>query len=101
MYTKWTLFTILLITACITQAPARGQGLSGTAEVPGETLTQGVSPGIRITGTNAGQVGRYEKFEVWYDLERVEIENPYDPEDIDVYALFTAPSGREIRINGF
>ncbi len=101
MNTKWTLFTILLITACITQAPARGQDFSGTSEVPGETLTQGVSPGIRITGTNAGQVGRYEKFEVWYDLERVEIENPYDPEDIDVYALFTAPSGREIRINGF
>lgn len=59
------------------------------------------SPVIRITGTNATKVKKYEKFEVLLDLENVEIENPYDPEDIIVNALFTAPSGQIIRINGF
>jgi hypothetical protein len=28
-------------------------------------------------------------------------ENPFDPEDIDVYTTFTTHSGKEIRINGF
>ncbi len=58
-------------------------------------------PGISVTRVNTTTVGRYEKFELWLDLHNVEIENPFDPADIDVYALFTAPSGREIRINGF
>ena len=59
------------------------------------------SPVVKITRTNARTVKKYEKFEVWIELDHVEIDNPYDPDDIDVYALFTAPSGREIRINGF
>lgn len=78
-----------------------GELFFGSEEVSGETFTPGISPGIRISGTNTDRVGKYEKFEVWLDLERVGIDNPYDPADIDVYAIFTAPSGREIRINGF
>jgi hypothetical protein len=70
-------------------------------EVHGETYIPGVPPMVTITGTNTGTVKKYEKFEVLPDLGRVGIDNPYDPEDIDVYALFTAPSGRQIRINGF
>jgi hypothetical protein len=31
----------------------------------------------------------------------VDYENPFNPEEIDLYAIFQAPSGKEIRINGF
>ncbi|MGW8315036.1 MAG: DUF5060 domain-containing protein [Bacteroidales bacterium] len=78
-----------------------GEEFFGSEEVSGETFTAGLAPEIRILTTNTGRVGKYEKFEVWIDMDRVGIANPYDPEDIDVYALFRAPSGREIRINGF
>jgi hypothetical protein len=67
----------------------------------GETYIPGKSPVVKISGTNTSRVKKYEKFEVNFDLENVGIENPYDPEDIDVYALFTAPSGKRISINGF
>lgn len=66
-----------------------------------EASTWDVSPEIRIAGTNATKVPRYEKFEVYPVLENVSIGNPYDPDDIDVYAEFTSPSGKVIRINGF
>ncbi len=78
-----------------------GEEFFGSGEVSGETFTLGLGPEIRILDTNTERVGRYEKFEVFLDMDRVGIANPYDPEDIDVYARFTAPSGREIRINGF
>jgi len=45
-------------------------------------------------------VGLYEKFEVRIDLTAT-YANPYDPEEIDVQALFTSPSGRQWPIWGF
>ena len=78
-----------------------GEVFFGSREVSGETFIPGEVPEIRVTGTNTTTVGKYEKLEVWFEMENVGIANPYDPEDIDVYALFEAPSGREIRINGF
>ncbi len=68
---------------------------------PGESFASANAPVITISGTNAATVKKYEKFEVSLNLENVGIENPYDPADIDVYAHFTAPSGKKIRINGF
>ena len=44
-------------------------------------------------------VGVYDKYEVTFNLDSYD--NPYDPEVIDVYALFTAPDGRTFRANGF
>jgi hypothetical protein len=58
-------------------------------------------PGITIAAVNTGTVKKYEKFEIWLDLENVDIENPYDPDEIDIYAIFQIPSGENIRINGF
>ena len=49
---------------------------------------QGVKPEITISGTNTERVKKYEKFEVMLDLKNVEIENPYDPADIDVICSF-------------
>jgi hypothetical protein len=31
----------------------------------------------------------------------VDYENPFDPDEIDLYAIFHTPSGKEVRINGF
>jgi hypothetical protein len=79
---------------------AFNQSFSHNSQLPGEEHS-GKSPTVQITSTNADRVKKYEKFEVLLDLSNVEIENPYDPADINVYALFTTPSGKEIRINGF
>ncbi len=45
-------------------------------------------------------VGIYEKFEVSLEL-KCEFINPFDPDQIDINAEFTAPSGKKWRINGF
>ena len=66
-----------------------------------EAYSQGVKPEVTISGINTQTVKKYEKFEVIPELKNVKFENPYDPADIDVYALFTSPSGQKIKINGF
>ena len=78
-----------------------GEVFFESGEVQAETFIPGIAPVIGIKGTNGGTIKKYEKFEVWPSLENVGIENPYNPDDIDVHALFTAPSGKKIRINGF
>ena len=45
-------------------------------------------------------VGRFEKFELRVDL-RAAFQNPFDPDDIDLRAEFTAPSGKVWKIWGF
>lgn len=43
---------------------------------------------------------RYEKFELRIDL-RATFDNPYDPDQVDLWAEFKAPSGKEWKIWGF
>ncbi len=45
-------------------------------------------------------VGLYEKFEVSLEI-KCEFTNPFDPDQIDINAEFTAPSGKKWKINGF
>ena len=45
-------------------------------------------------------VKRYEKLELRVDL-RATYQNPYDPDEIDLWAEFTAPSGKVWKIWGF
>ena len=45
-------------------------------------------------------VGRYEKLELRIDL-RATYENAYDPDEVDLWAEFTAPSGKVWKIWGF
>lgn len=66
-----------------------------------KSYKQGVNPEVTISGVNTETVKKYEKFEIKLALKNVEIQNPYDPADIDVFALFTSPSGENIKINGF
>jgi hypothetical protein len=46
------------------------------------------------------EVGLYEKFELNVDL-RATFSNPFDPEEVDLWAEFTAPSGKVQKIWGF
>ena len=46
------------------------------------------------------KVGLYEKFELRIDLNTT-FANPFDPEEIDLYAEFTSPGGKEWKIWGF
>jgi len=48
---------------------------------------------------SATQVGRYEKLELAADLTAT-YDNPYDPEDVALDAVFTAPSGSSLRCRG-
>jgi hypothetical protein len=45
-------------------------------------------------------VGRFEKFESRFDLE-ADFANPFDPDEIDVSAVFSGPSGREWTVSCF
>jgi hypothetical protein len=45
-------------------------------------------------------VGLYEKFEISLEL-KCEFVNPFDPDDIDIQAVFTSPSGKKWEIPGF
>ena len=60
----------------------------------------GGAPKIVSVEQENESVGLYEKLELWIDLDS-EITNPFDPEQIDVQAEFTAPSGKVWTIWGF
>jgi hypothetical protein len=44
--------------------------------------------------------GLYEKFEISFNL-KAEFVNPFDPDEIDITALFTSPLGKKWNIHGF
>jgi len=50
--------------------------------------------------TSGNAVGRYERFEITFELTRT-YENPFDPSQIAVWGRFTAPSGRIVTVPGF
>ena len=58
------------------------------------------APSFKWIRHNTDQVGLYDKFEATFWLE-TEFENPFDPEDIDIMATFTAPSGKKWSIPAF
>ncbi len=72
---------------------------NATASENGKTFAQ--EPQVSVSRVNSSTIKKYEKFELWLNLENVTYENPYDPGQVDLYAIFQSPSGKEIRINGF
>jgi hypothetical protein len=62
---------------------------------------QGSGIKVSVSGANSEQIKRYEKFEITLDLKNVKYNNPFDPDDVDLFALFSSPSGAKIRINGY
>jgi hypothetical protein len=56
---------------------------------------------VEVVHVNTTTVPLYEKFEAVINLGDASYDNPYDPEEIDLQAVFTAPSGKEWHIFGF
>ena len=50
---------------------------------------------------NGVSIGLYEKFEIQAGLNNVSYANPYNPDEVLLRAVFTAPSGRTWAIDGF
>jgi len=64
------------------------------------TLARATPPSILSVRANSNQTGVYEKFELRIDL-KAEYNNPFNPDEIDLQAEFTSPSGRKWNIWGF
>ncbi|MBG0858854.1 MAG: DUF5060 domain-containing protein [Bacteroidales bacterium] len=59
-------------------------------------------PEIQALRQRPDTLGLYEKFEVSFNINNGnEYINPFDPEEIDITAIFTSPSGKKWRIPGF
>ena len=55
---------------------------------------------LRSATANQAQVSRYALFELALDLQ-ASYENPFDPEQVEVWGAFTGPQGATRRVNGF
>ena len=58
------------------------------------------APEIIDIRQSADSVGIYDKLELQLEL-KAEFTNPFDPDEIDITAIFTAPSGKQWHIPGF
>ncbi len=57
-------------------------------------------PSVLLVRPRAERVGQYEKVELIIELN-ADFVNPFDPDEIDLYVDFTAPSGVTRRVWGF
>lgn len=64
------------------------------------TFTAKAAPPEFLFIRSMDSVGLYDKFEAGFNL-KAEFVNPFDPDDIDILATFTSPSGKQWNINGF
>ncbi len=69
--------------------------------ITAETSQQNLLPIVTVKSTNASQVGLYEKFEIIVAIDQAVYDNPYDYEQLNLMARFTAPSGRVWEVPGF
>lgn len=70
------------------------------ASFPGQVLPSAEPLAIRSVTPSAAQIPVYEKLELDVDLGAT-YDNPYDPEDVALDAIFTSPSGRQFAVPGF
>ena len=71
-----------------------GEAFSATKWAQNEELV------INSMTANHETVGQFERFEITIDLSAT-FDNPFDPEEIDLTAHFTSPSGKKIALPGF
>jgi hypothetical protein len=65
-----------------------------------QTGSYAAAPEITNIRQRFDTIGLYEKFEISLDL-KCEFVNPFDPEDIDIQAVFVSPTGKSWKIPGF
>ncbi|MBM3500506.1 MAG: DUF5060 domain-containing protein, partial [Armatimonadetes bacterium] len=73
---------------------------AGQANAPSPPLHARGPAAIRGVVPSAATVGRYERLELTVDLSALH-DNPYDPQQVDLTASFTAPSGTTTVVPGF
>jgi hypothetical protein len=64
------------------------------------TPTGGPAPRILDVQPSGPEVPRYDRFELVVALEAT-YDNPYDVRDVELFAVFTGPDGREWPVPGF
>jgi hypothetical protein len=69
-------------------------------EAASASLQQRETLAIHSVTPSATKTPRFGKLELNIKLSAT-YDNPFDPEDIDVYALFKPPDGQTLRVNGF
>lgn len=79
--------------------------LAGNVETPAHTETYTILPPEPYTFSveaSPSTVGAYEKLEVSLSWDHAtDYENPFDPQEVLLAGVFTAPSGRRWRVPGF
>ena len=65
-----------------------------------QTVTPSVKPEVISIFQPADSVGQYDKYELRMNIKATFV-NPFDPEDIDITATFTSPTGKKWTIPGF
>ena len=78
-----------------------GNNTNPSNETSARTFIPGSGPSVYVENTNEISVGVYEKFEINVGLGNAIFENPYNPEEIDLRAIFTSPSDSVWVIFGF
>ncbi|MDR3712822.1 MAG: DUF5060 domain-containing protein [Puia sp.] len=63
-------------------------------------IAKNPAPEVLLIRALADTVGVYDKFEVGLNL-KAQFVNPFNPDEIDLTAIFTAPSGRQWKIHGY
>jgi hypothetical protein len=63
--------------------------------------TPGVVPSISAITSNSDIIGKYDKFELTLEFEDATYQNPFNPEEITLYAYFTSPEGDTLWVNGY
>jgi hypothetical protein len=87
---------ILMLVACL-MAAVNGVGAQPKS-MDFHPVRKPLAIGKVVSST--AKVGQYEKFELRVDVAAT-YDNPFDPEDVRLDAVFCAPSGAEIRVPGF
>ena len=70
------------------------------ATLPGQILPSRKPLALRGAKPAARSIGRFERLEVAVDLDAT-YDNPFDPAEVALDAVFTAPSGRKLTVPGF
>src|ERR1039458_9204622 len=92
-----SLVALMVVVSVIQAAPP--EILSVRQSPPGAKQQARVSL-TRPSAELKGEVARYAKLELRVDLKAT-FQNPYDPDDLDLWAEFTAPSGKVWKVWGF
>ena len=85
----------------VTAIDKSGNESGASNETSARTYRAGSPPKISVLSTNAESVRLYEKFEAILQLQDAAYMNPYNPDEIDIRAMFISPSGKEWEIYGF